>query len=113
MHLLGPRRRSNRSRQARPKAPPSRPATPPTPFLKWGEPLFADAPAFDSGAQTAAAQAKQVGYNCDFSASCRCRIGSDTSDHGLLVVNHEYTNPELMFPGYLVPNPGRTRTPGR
>jgi secreted PhoX family phosphatase len=78
------------------------------PFLAWGEPLFPDAPAFDPAAQTAAGQAKQVGYNHDFSGFLPLPIGSDTSDHGLLVINHEYTNPELMFTGYLVPNPDYT-----
>ena len=46
--------------------------------------------------QSASAQAKQFGYNNDY-------IGyiplDGSSDHGLLVVNHEYTNEELMFPG--------------
>ena len=75
------------------------------PFLRWGDPLFPDAPAFDLANQTAAAQAKQVGYNCDYIGWISLPPGSDSSDHGLLVVNHEYTNPELMFAGYLTPNP--------
>jgi secreted PhoX family phosphatase len=79
-----------------------------TPFLKWGDPLFTDSPEFDFTTQTAAGQAKQFGYNCDWIAFLPLPQGSDTSDHGLLVVNHEYTNPELMFPGYLVPNPEYT-----
>nr|MDQ3044737.1 DUF839 domain-containing protein [Chloroflexota bacterium] len=37
-----------------------------TPLLKWGDPLFADAPEFDPENQTAAAQAMQAGYNCDW-----------------------------------------------
>jgi secreted PhoX family phosphatase len=74
------------------------------PFLKWGDPLTADAPDFDPNNQTADAQAKQFGYNCDWMGFLPLPEGSDSSDHGLLVVNHEYTNPELMFPGYLVPN---------
>ena len=76
-----------------------------TPFLRWGDPLFADAPAFDPLNQTAEAQAKQFGYNCDFVGFISLPLGSNASDHGLLVVNHEYTNPEIMFPNYLVPNP--------
>jgi hypothetical protein len=65
-------------------------------LLRWGDGLFPDAPEFDPKAQTAAAQARQFGYNNDY-------VGyipfEDSSEHGLLVVNHEYTNPHLMFPG--------------
>ncbi len=75
------------------------------PFLRWGDPLFPDAPAFDLAAQSAAAQATQFGYNCDYIGWISLPLGSGASDNGLLVVNHEYTNPELMFAGYLTPNP--------
>lgn len=79
-----------------------------TPFLAWGDPLFSDAPAFDVNALSAEAQAQQVGYNHDFVGFLPLPLGSDSSDHGLLVINHEYTNTELMFSGYLVPNPEYT-----
>jgi secreted PhoX family phosphatase len=75
------------------------------PFLRWGDAIFADSPTFDAQAQTAAAQERQFGYNADWIAFLPLPEGSDSSDHGLLVVNHEYTNPELMFAGYLTPNP--------
>lgn len=79
-----------------------------TPFLSWGDGLTSDAPAFDPATLTADAQAKMVGYNNDFIAFLPLPQGADGSDHGLLTINHEYTNPELMFPGYLTLNPEYT-----
>lgn len=65
-------------------------------LLRWGDPLFADSPEFDPVKQSAEAQARQFGYNNDYVGY----IPIDGSpEHGLLVVNHEYTNPHLMFPG--------------
>ncbi|ACQ78939.1 protein of unknown function DUF839 [Beutenbergia cavernae DSM 12333] len=64
-------------------------------FLRWGDPLFSDAPAFDPSAQTAAAQQRQFGYNNDH---------LDMFDLGrgqfAMVVNHEYTDEPMMFPAY-------------
>ncbi|NOK60797.1 MAG: PhoX family phosphatase [Chloroflexi bacterium AL-W] len=71
------------------------------PFLRWGDPLTPDAPEFDADNQTAAAQAQQFGYNCDFVGFLPLPLGTDSSDSGLLVVNHEYTNPDIMFDGYV------------
>lgn len=65
-------------------------------LIRWGDRVLADAPPFDPGRQTAAAQARQFGYNNDYVGYIPIE-GSST--HGLLVVNHEYTNEELMFPG--------------
>ncbi len=66
-------------------------------LLRWGDKLFADSPDFDPLKQTAAAQEKLFGYNNDY-------IGfiplEGNPDHGLLVVNHEYTNAEIMFPKF-------------
>lgn len=65
-------------------------------LLRWGDALFADSPAFDPTKQTAAAQERQFGYNNDYVGFIPLE---GSSEHGLLVVNHEYTNPHLMFPG--------------
>ena len=65
--------------------------------------------AFDPMRQTAAAQKKQFGYNNDYMAFLPLPRGAASSDHGLLVVNHEYTNEELMFPGLGRQDPERSQ----
>jgi len=62
-------------------------------LLRWGDPITADAPDFDPLNQTAAAQLKQFGYNNDYVGFTELEPG-----RGLLCVNHEYTNEEVMFP---------------
>jgi secreted PhoX family phosphatase len=66
--------------------------------VRWGDSLSDGAPAFDPAAQTAAAQAAQFGYNCDHIGYFPLPQGSDTSDHGVLAVNNEYPDLQIMFP---------------
>lgn len=63
-------------------------------ILRWGDPLFNDAPDFDAMNQSAAAQAKQFGYNNDY---LNIIADQGNSRRGILVCNHEYTNEEIMF----------------
>ena len=63
-------------------------------LLRWGDPITADAPDFDVMNQTEDSQSKQFGYNCDFVGYVEIEPG-----RGMLCVNHEYTNEEVMFPG--------------
>ena len=69
-------------------------------LIRWGDPLFHHSPEWNSATMTAADQESQFGYNNDF-------VGylPRTDKSGVLVVNHEYTNPDLMFPGYSAANP--------
>ncbi|SEP52033.1 PhoX family protein [Amycolatopsis saalfeldensis] len=63
--------------------------------IRWGDAVVPGAPKFDFRKQTAAAQAKQFGYNNDF-------VGLIPQDPlglaNLLVVNHEYTTEVHLFP---------------
>jgi secreted PhoX family phosphatase len=68
-------------------------------LIRWGDPVVAGAPAFDPRNQSAAAQRAQFGYNCDFIGYFPMPGAANPSHHGLLTVNLEYTNEELMFPG--------------
>ncbi|MBA2453197.1 MAG: PhoX family phosphatase [Chloroflexia bacterium] len=80
------------------------------PLLRWGDPIRHDAPEFDPENQTPEAQAQQFGYNCDYIGFHSLPfVPGRASKRGLLWVNHEYTNEELMFAGYEFGNP----TPGQ
>ncbi len=64
-------------------------------LIRWGDPVVPGAPAFDINNLSAEAQAQQFGYNCDF-------LGwfDLPWNEGILTVNHEYVNEDLMFPNW-------------
>jgi secreted PhoX family phosphatase len=66
-------------------------------LMRWGDPLFPDAPTFDAHAQTATAQRRQFGYNNDFIGYVPLTPRDGQDERGLLCVNHEYTSTLLMF----------------
>lgn len=65
-------------------------------LIRWGDPLFNGLGPFAPASMTAADQARRFGYNNDYIAFFPLE-GSST--RALLCVNHEYANPEVMFPG--------------
>lgn len=67
-------------------------------LISWGDPIFARAPQWHPGEVTALQQAQQFGDCNDFIAYMPLERGSQNSRHGLLCVNHEYTNRVSMFP---------------
>ncbi|MEO5994879.1 MAG: PhoX family phosphatase [Arthrobacter sp.] len=75
------------------------------PIIRWGDPLFNDAPAFDLNGQTAAAQARQFGYNNDYTDILPLEGSKDR--RAVLFTNHEYTNESIMFPASLPAAEGR------
>ncbi|MET1088872.1 MAG: alkaline phosphatase PhoX, partial [Arthrobacter sp.] len=66
------------------------------PVIRWGDPIFNDAPAFDLNNQTAAAQEKQFGYNNDYTYIIE--VPDSKGRRAVLFANHEYTNESIMFP---------------
>jgi hypothetical protein len=71
-------------------------------FIPWGEPINALAPAWKPDASnTAIEQEQQIGDNHDgmafFGFNAAGNGFGDRSDEGLLVLNHEYINPEYFY----------------
>jgi hypothetical protein len=71
-------------------------------LLPWGEPINASAPAWMAdSSNTAAEQSQQVGDNHDgmwfFPFNSSASGPGERSDEGLLVMNHEYINPEYFY----------------
>lgn len=71
------------------------------PLLRWGDAIVSSAPGFDVMKQSPESQSQQFGYNCDFTAFLPLPDAKDGSQRGLLCVNHEYTDTNLMFPNIL------------
>ena len=74
------------------------------PVIRWGDPLFSKADAFDPNNQTPDAQARQFGYNNDY-----LDILDASPRRGYLVANHEYTNENIMFPPATTPEESNTQ----
>lgn len=64
------------------------------PIIRWGDPLFSKKREFDPARPSAKAQAEQFGYNCDYLDIIPDKY---SSNRGVLVANHEYTNEDMMF----------------
>ena len=63
--------------------------------IRWGDPVVPGAPDFDVDNQSPQAAMRQFGYNNDYVGI----LPIDGDDkRALLVVNHEYTNENIMFP---------------
>ncbi|HEX6359698.1 PhoX family phosphatase [Actinophytocola sp.] len=73
-------------------------------LIRWGDPVLPDAPAWEFTSQTAAAQAKQFGFNNDF---CGLVPVPGCRDRWLMVSNHEYSSEKYMFHNYDPNNPTR------
>jgi len=67
-------------------------------LIRWGDPVVPGAPVFDFEHQTAQAQARQFGYNCDFCGLLP--IAGTTAERYVMIAGHEYTIEPLMFRGY-------------
>jgi hypothetical protein len=68
-------------------------------LIAWGDPIFAGVPSKDPRTLTPGDQEQRFGYNNDYVAYIPLPY-QDAERHGLLWVNHEYTDAQNMFPGY-------------
>jgi secreted PhoX family phosphatase len=79
-------------------------------LIRWGDPLFANSSIFDPLNQNKTTQEMQFGYNCDYVSYLPLpQHRSNNPRQGLLLVNHEYTNEVIMFPGYEAGSPTETQ----
>ncbi len=70
-----------------------------TAFLPWGTPILGSYPAFVPGGNTAAEQEQQAGMHHDGMHFFPLHKGPRGSTHGLLVLNHEYTDESYLHTG--------------
>ncbi|MBO1438221.1 PhoX family phosphatase [Meiothermus sp. CFH 77666] len=69
--------------------------------IRWGDPIGRGAKRFDVNNWDARSQENAFGYNVDYISWLPLPdYASSNSRRAILWANHEYTNPELMFPGY-------------
>ncbi len=82
-------------------------------LLRWGDVVSGLDSSWTPPLERAAEQQRRFGYNNDFIAYMPLPRGSRNSDHGLLCVNHEYTNTAFMWPGLNPLAPGSAMTRAR
>jgi secreted PhoX family phosphatase len=68
-------------------------------LIRWGDPILPGGQPLNPTKQSAAIQKLQFGYNNDYLGYLPMPGAENPSHHGLLVVNHEYTNADLMVSG--------------
>lgn len=80
-------------------------------FVPWGTPITGSFPAFSPGSNTAAEQEQQVGMHHDGMHYYPIDRGPAGSKHGLLVLNHEYTDESYLQTGTSTTPPKSAWTP--
>jgi secreted PhoX family phosphatase len=68
-------------------------------FIPWGTPILGSYPAFVPGGNSAEEQEQQVGMHHDGMHYFALHSGPRGSRHGLMVVNHEYTDESYLHTG--------------
>ncbi|WP_203336019.1 PhoX family protein [Nocardioides limicola] len=68
-------------------------------FVPWGTPISGNFPEFRPGENSAADQEHQVGMHHDGMHYFPLHKGPRGNEHGLLVINHEYTAEDLLHTG--------------